>query len=54
MAKSENIACDAEAAKKLRLAVIKKYGKIKGFLGKEVAIALENRAKKLEAELEGV
>ncbi len=54
MSKIEAINCDSENIRKLRMAVLKKYGKIRGYLGKEVSIAIFERAEKLEAELEGV
>ena len=51
MNKTENIPCDVETAKRLRIAVVKKYGKMKGHFGLEITKAIEERAEKLEKEL---
>jgi len=52
MNKTENIPCGIEAAKTLRLAVVRKYGKVKGYFGKEITKAVEEQAKRIEQELE--
>ncbi len=51
MSKTENIPCEVEAAKKLRILVVRKYGKIKGYFGPEITKAVESHSKILEKEL---
>lgn len=51
MSKTENIPCGIEAAKELRLVVVKKYGKVKGYFGPEITKAVAAHALKLEQEL---
>lgn len=51
MSKTENIPCDIETAKHLRIAVVRKYGKFKGYFGLEITKAVAEHTKKLELEL---
>lgn len=51
MSKTENIPCDIEAAKQLRIVVVRKYGKVKGYFGPEISKAVVEHTKKLEQEL---
>jgi len=51
MSKTENIPCDIDAAKRLRILVVRKHGKIMGYWGCEISQAVNERADKLEKEL---
>lgn len=51
MSKTENIPCNIDAAKRLRVLVVRKYGKIMGYFGPEISRAVNERADKLEQEL---
>jgi len=50
---TENVPCDIEAAKKLRILVVKKHGKLKGYLHREFTSAVNAHCENLEKELEG-
>ena len=50
---TENIPCDGEAAKRIRILVARKHGKLRGYLGKEITAAVEAHSEKMEKELEG-
>jgi len=51
MNKTENIPCGIEAAKTLRLVVVRKYGKMKGYFGKEITKAVVDHAERMAQEL---
>ena len=46
-----NLSCSEKSIKKLRFAVLKKYGRLYGFLRKEIDNALSEHAIKIEKEI---
>ena len=48
---SVNIRCNREAKERLVILVARKYGKVRGVLGKELELAIENHCNELEQEL---
>lgn len=50
---TENVPCEVETVKEIRILVARKHGKLRGYLGKEITEAVKEHSKKLEKELEG-